>query len=208
MTKASFPLIRSEFELVVQISYMLNDETTIEEKSMLYHYCDIRSQYKDCDANIFTDKMESSKHFSTIHRNVTSIKSHNKLSWYSLYNKKQITFKKLCQETSLEAYYDRLYSHLFSDIHGNACIELNTMCFEDGGKYYLRNFRIFERNHSLMTLHIDFMCIIFLLFKAKFELPITIIEKIDDFCSRSSVYVKDYWDIKDGPFDPLPQYSL
>ena len=82
------------------------------------------------------------------------------------------------------------------------------MFVEDENKYYLRNFRHFERHHTLMTFQIDLMRKVFINFQKSFQIPEEIAIKVDSFNDRASGYVDSYNSLKGTILDPLPHYSI
>lgn len=206
LINTSFSLSRNILEISAQLIYLLDDSESIEEKSMLYHYCDIRQQNINIDKTQLENHLTSS--FQKIHTKVIEIKKYEKFSWYSLFEEKRVTFKDLCEKINFKEYYDTLYPHLSSDIHGTAILELNTIFNEEDKKYYLRDFRHFERHHTLMTFQIDFMRKVFINFQNSFQIPKEIALKIDSFNDRASAYIDTYKSLKGTILDPLPHYSI
>lgn len=45
VVSTAFPITRYEFELLLQLSFMLSDSETLSEKSMMYYYCDVRKRF-------------------------------------------------------------------------------------------------------------------------------------------------------------------
>ncbi|EHH1106675.1 DUF5677 domain-containing protein [Vibrio parahaemolyticus] len=208
VVSTAFPITRYEFELLLQLSFMLSDSETLSEKSMMYYYCDVRQRFAPHDKELLIDHMTNSKLFSELHTRVLAIKGNERMSWYSLYENRKITLKGLSEIVGLDKQYLQLYPHLSSDIHGSSCLEANTKCFEDGGKYYLRHFRLFERHHTVMTQHIDFMRRVFKLFPKVFDVSQELEDKIDDFYTRADGYVETYKSIKNSAIDPLADFAM
>jgi len=208
LISTAFPITRYEFEVLAQLSYMLSDNVSVSDKSMMYYYCDIRQRFLNHDKKHLDDYMNNSKLFKNIHSKVSNVKNKEKMSWYSLYEGKKTTLSQLCKKVGLHKHYSILYPHLSSDVHGTSCLEANTKCFEDGGKYYLRNLRLFERHHSVMIQHIDFMRRAFVLFLKIYDVPQEPKEKIIDFYRRSNEYIDTYWSIKGSAIDPLADFSM
>lgn len=208
VVSSAFPITRYEFELLVQLSFMLSEKNTVSDKSMMYFYCDIRQRFAPHNDELLESHMKQSKLFNELHSRVSSIKNNKRMSWYSLYKNEKMTLKGLSEQVGLGLHYLQLYPHLSSDIHGASCLEANTKCFEDGGKYYLRNFRLFERHHTVMTQHIDFMRRVFKLFPKVFTVSQELECKINDFYERSDGYVEVYKSIKNSSLDPLADFAM
>ena len=105
LINTSFSLSRNVLEISAQLICLLDDSESIEEKSMLYHYCDVRQQNSDIDKEQLNNYLLSN--FEEIHTKVIKINRHEKLSWYSLFEGKRITFKDLCMKINFEEYYNR-----------------------------------------------------------------------------------------------------
>lgn len=208
LINTSFPILRSEFEIIIQLLFILKDEASIEKKSLLYHYCDFRRINNNIDTDNLNNFLSEKEVFNEIHTQYSNKPNIDKTSWYSLFNNKRTTFLDLCKLVNKENYYNLLYPHLSADSHGTSCIELNTVCFEDGGKYYLRNFRVFERHHTIMIYHIDLIRKIFNGFKDTFKIDGKLKDDINSFNNRSKPYINRYLGLKDTPFDPMYMYSI
>jgi len=208
LINTSFPILRSEFEIIIQLLFILKDESSTEKKSLLYHYCDLRRMNKNIDIDNLNNFLSEKEVFNKIHTQYSNKSYIDKTSWYSLFNSNRTSFLELCKLVDEEDYYNVLYPHLSADIHGTSCIELNTVCFEDGGKYYLRNFRTFERHHTIMIYHIDFMRKIFNSFQNTFKIEGKLKDDINSFNDRSKPYISTYLDLKDTPLDPMYMYSI
>ena len=208
LINTAFSIVRSSFEILVQLRFILSSADEMPLKAMTYHYCDYRQRYNDNEVDDFNSRMEESVHFSKIHEDSNTFPNSKKNSWYSVYLKKRTTFRDLCENVGFLDRYLKLYPHLSSDIHGNSCLELNTVCLEDGGKYYLKNFRHFERNYSLTVLQIDFMRHVYADLNNRFDLGSELSERIEQYYDRAEAHLNTYWKIKESDFDPLPEYSI
>lgn len=208
LINTSFPILRSEFEIIIQLLFILQDKTSTEKKSLLYYYCDLRRINNNIDTGNLNNFLSEKEIFSEIHAQYSNKSNIDKTSWYSLFNDKRTSFLALCKLVNEENYYNILYPHLSADIHGTSCIELNTVCFKNGGKYYLRNFRTFERHHTIMIYHIDLMRKIFNSFQDTFQIDGKLKDDINSFNNRSKSYISTYLGLKDTSLDPMYMYSI
>lgn len=199
----SFPLLRSEFEMIIQIIYILKDTDIIEGKALLYHYCDIRRINYHLNKEELNEFLDEHVYLKDIHKKYKGVKNIDKTPWYSTFEEKRTSFKKLCEITGYANFYEKIYTHLSADVHGTGCTELNTAYINN--KYYLQNFRTFKRDHTLMIYHIDFFRKIFLKFIDVFEENKDIKIKVESFCKRSDEYINIYHQLKEHPiltFEP------
>lgn len=208
LINTSFSILRNEFETYIQILYLLQDKDQIEEKALLYHYCDIVRMNSFLEKEQLNEFLFRHEYLDAIHQKYFTEKHLLKREWYKLYDKKMKLFKNLCKKVGKEEDYNNLYAHLSADIHGTGNIELNTFYDDSDGKYYLSEFRNFERHHTLMIYHIEFFRNIFLQIIDFFETDKNIKDKVSDFYSRVGRYIDDYKKIKGTILDPLPVYSI
>ncbi len=190
----AFPLLRSEFEIMIQIIYILKDSDKIEQKALLYHYCNIRRINDHLNKEELNEFLDKHEYLKDIHKRYKDVDNIDKVNWYTTFEEKQTTFKKLCEITGYSDFYEKIYSHLSADIHGTGCIELNTKYIED--KYYLLNFRTFKRDHTLMIYHIDFCRKVFLKFISVFTDNEDIRVKVQSFYEKSDEYINLYHKLK------------
>ena len=203
----SVPLLRSEFEMMIQIIYILKDSDMIEEKALLYHYCDIRRINYHLNKEELNEFLDEHVYLKDIHKKYKDVNSIDKTSWYSAYEEKRTSFKKLCEITGYNNFYNKIYPHLSADAHGTGCTELNTAYINN--KYYLQNFRTFKRDHTLMIYHIDFFRKIFFKIIDVFEENKDIRVKVKSFCERSDEYINIYHQVKEHPiFTYEPEHSF
>lgn len=209
LINTAFPILRNEFEIFVQILYLLDENDTKEEKALLYHYCNIRRINNRLDKEKLDNFLEKHYYLLDIHKKYHANKLVDKRAWYEIYHNKITTLKHLCSLIDEQENYEKIYNHLSAYIHGNGCLELNTAFFEDDNKYYLLHFRHFERHHGVMIYHIDFFRKTFRKIISVFETNIAIKDKIDSFYKRAGQYIECYHSIKENSFlDPYSQYSI
>jgi len=90
LINTSFPILRSEFEILIQLLYILKDKNSIEKKSLLYHYCDIRRMNCNVEKNDLNKYLSEAKVFNKIHSQFSDKSYIDKSSWYSLHNSKRM----------------------------------------------------------------------------------------------------------------------
>lgn len=203
----AFPLLRGEFEMMIQIIYILKDTDKIEQKALLYHYCDIRRINYHLNKEELNEFLDKHEYLKDIHKKYKDVHSIDKVFWYSTFEGKKTSFKKLCEITEYSEFYEKIYSHLSADTHGTGCTELNTAFINN--KYYLQNFRTFKRDHTLMIYHIDFFRNIFLKFINVFAENKDIKVKVKSLWERSDEYINIYHQLKGHDIlNYEPEYSF
>lgn len=207
LISTAFPILRSEFEIFIQLLYLFKESNQIEKKALLYHYCDITRINSSLGKEELNEFLSQHKYLDSIHQKYFKDKRLNSRPWYNLYEEEVKSFKDLCKKVEQVEYYDTLYGHLSADIHGTGCTELNSFYDDSDEKYYLLNFRHFKRHHTLMVYHIEFSRNIFLCITNSFKTNMNIKNEVDDFYTRAEEYVVMYKKMKGGFLDPLPEYS-
>ena len=209
LINTAFPILRSEFEIFIQMLFLLKNPNEIEKKALLYHYCDIRRMNDYLEKEELDEFLFKHEYLLDIHQEYMKSPLIDKNNWYSIYEKKKISFKILCASVGKEDYYNRIYSHLSADTHSTGCIELNTIFEPEDNKYYLLNFRSFERNDTLMIYHIDFFRNVFLSITNHFDTEQRIKAAANDFYYRAESYINCYLTLKSSYlFDPTSRYSI
>ena len=91
--------------------------------------------------------------------------------------------------------YDALYYGLSLESHGHAIMESNTKLIHE--KYFLKNFRTFDRHHTLVCINLDLMIEIFRIFTENYKLPKKLNDYKMDFINRAKKYIEGYYNISE-----------